>query len=69
MRNAIPAQLKLQVALRYVASGDTLTSLQYLYRVPKNTISSFLPEVLDAIYCGLKEFIEVTIINMAAQSR
>ena len=69
MRNAIPANVKLQVVLRYVASGDTLTSLQYLYRVPKNTISSFLPEVLDAIYCGLKEFIQVTKNNVVVQSK
>lgn len=35
MRNVIPAAIKLQIMLRYLASGDSLSSLQYLYRVPK----------------------------------
>jgi len=59
MRKAIPSTVKLQVVLRYLASGDSISSLQYLYRVPKNTISSFLEEVLDAIYLKLKDFIQV----------
>jgi len=59
MRTAIPAAMKLQVVLRYLASGDSISSLQYLYRVPKNTISCFLEEVLDAISSQLKEFIQV----------
>jgi len=59
MRTAIPAAIKLQVVLRYLASGDSISSLQYLYRVPKNTISCFLEEVLDAISSQLKEFIQV----------
>ncbi|KAF0707889.1 protein ALP1-like, partial [Aphis craccivora] len=45
MRTALPAKLELQVACRYLATGDSLASLQYLYRVPKCTISKFLPDV------------------------
>lgn len=59
MRNAIPAAIKLQIVLRYLASGDSISSLQYLYRAPKNTISSFLEEVLDTIFEKLKDFIQV----------
>lgn len=59
MRNAIPAAIKLQIVLRYLASGDSLSSVQYLYRVSKNTISSFLEEVLNAIFDQLKDFIQV----------
>lgn len=59
MSTAIPAAMKLQVVLRYLASGDSISSLQYLYRVPKNTISCFLEEVLDVISSQLKEFIQV----------
>lgn len=47
MRNALPANLKLQIACD---TGDSLTFLQYLYRVPKCCISKFLPDVFDAIY-------------------
>lgn len=59
MRKAISLVVKLQVVLRYLASGDSISSLQYLYRVPKNTISSFLEEVLDAISLKLKDYIQV----------
>lgn len=61
MRNALPAKLKLQIACRYLATGDSLTSLQYIYRVPKCSISKFFPEVFDAIYETLKDYIEVKI--------
>jgi len=55
MRTALPAKLELQVACRYLATGDSLASLQYLYRVPKCTISKFLPDVFDAIYEALQD--------------
>nr|CAI5865796.1 unnamed protein product [Callosobruchus analis] len=42
MRNAIPAAVTLQVVLRYLGSGDSMRSLQYLYRIPRNRVSSFL---------------------------
>lgn len=60
MRDALPARLKLQITLRYLASGDSFASLQYLYRVPKCTISKFLPEVCDSIYNVLENYIKVS---------
>lgn len=62
MRDALPGKLKLEVTLRYLASGDSFASLQYLYRVPKCTISKFVPEVCEAIYDSLKSFIKVRIL-------
>lgn len=62
MRNALPANLKLQVACRFLATGDSLASLQYLYRVPKCSISKFLPDVFDAIYEALQDYIMVRIL-------
>nr|CAI5843403.1 unnamed protein product [Callosobruchus analis] len=59
MRQAISPKLKLQVTLRYLATGDSFQTLAFLYRVPKNTISSFLAEVCPAIYDALKDFIKV----------
>lgn len=61
MRAALPARLKLQITLRYLASGDSFRSLEALYRVPKSSISKFIPSVLEAIYESLKEYIEVSI--------
>ncbi|XP_050669933.1 uncharacterized protein LOC126968827 [Leptidea sinapis] len=59
MRPAIPARTKLQISLRYLATGDSFSSLESSYRVPKSSMSKFLPEVLDAIYEGLEEYIQI----------
>ena len=59
MREAISCRTKLQITLRYLATGDSLKSLMYLFRVPNNTISCFLPHVLKAIYQVLQDFIKV----------
>nr|CAI5853840.1 unnamed protein product [Callosobruchus analis] len=59
MQQAISPKLKLQGTLRYLATGDSFQTLAFLYRVPKNTISSFLAEVFPAIYDALKDFIKV----------
>jgi len=61
MRMALPAKLKLQIACRYLATGDSVATLQYMYRVPKCSISKFLPEIFDAIYEALMNYIEVKI--------
>lgn len=60
MRAALPAKIKLQIALRYLATGDSFATLQSSFRIPKSTISKFLPEVLDAIYEGLEKYIQVS---------
>lgn len=60
MRSPISPQIKLEVTLRYLATGDSFASLQYLYRLPKCTISVFLPEVLLAIYEVLTNYITVS---------
>lgn len=61
MRQAISPELKLQVTLRYLATGDSYSTLACVYRVPKNTISNFLGEVCTAIYEALEDFIKVSI--------
>lgn len=60
MRQAISPRLKLEVTLRYLATGDSFKSLEFLYRVPKCTISSFLPETCEAIYEALQEYVKVS---------
>jgi hypothetical protein len=61
MRECIPAHVKFQITLRYLVAGDSFGSLEALYRVPRTTISKFLPEVLNAIYLSLEDlgFIKV----------
>jgi hypothetical protein len=46
MKADIPARLKVQVTLRFLASGDSFSSLALLFRIPPCTISKFLPETL-----------------------
>jgi hypothetical protein len=66
MQKAVPAETKLDIiTLQFLASGESFTSLQYLFRVPKNSISKFIPEVLDAIYYSLEEY--TTIPNSVEQ--
>lgn len=60
LREAIPAQTKLEITIRYLATGDSFKSLEFLFKVPKSTISKFLPDVLDNIYTCLQEWIEVS---------
>lgn len=59
LRQALPARLKLQITLRYLATGDSLKSLAFLFRVPPQSISSFLPEVLRAIVACLSTSVKV----------
>lgn len=54
-REAIPAEVKLAITLRYLATGDSFTSLMYLFKVSKQFISSMLPGVLKAIIDALQE--------------
>lgn len=63
LRQAISCRTKLEITLRYIATGDTLKSVQYLFRVPHNTISKFLPGVLEAIYQVLQPFVQVSVFS------
>jgi len=59
MRECIPVKIKLQITLRYLATGDSYSTLEALYRVLRPTISRFLAEVLTAIYVVLEDQIKV----------
>jgi hypothetical protein len=64
MRTALPARLKLEVTLRYLATGDSFASLSLFFRLPVSTISTFLPDVLNAIHNCLAEYIKVRLAIM-----
>lgn len=59
-RKAIPVREKLAVTLRFLATGDSYTSLSYLFKMSKSTISLFVPEVCEALIDLLKENIKVS---------
>jgi hypothetical protein len=60
MRQALTLKKRLAITLRFPATGDSFTSLQHLSRVPKQSISTIVPEVCDAILEALREYIKVS---------
>ena len=50
--------MKLAVTLRYLETGDSYLTLQYDFRIAKNTIALFIPQVCDAI---IDEYMEEAI--------
>ncbi|KAJ8875263.1 hypothetical protein PR048_023158 [Dryococelus australis] len=59
MRPAFSPNLKIEVTLSYLATGNSYRSLQQLFRVPKTAISSFIPEVCEVLYTSLQEQIKI----------
>lgn len=58
-RETIPINERLAVTLRFLATGDSYTSLMNLFKISKQLISVIVPEVCEALIKGLKEYIEV----------
>jgi hypothetical protein len=54
-RAAIPVQERLAISLRFLATGGSYTSLQYLFQISKQTFSEIVPEVCEAIVEALRK--------------
>ncbi|XP_049540798.1 uncharacterized protein LOC125954470 [Anopheles darlingi] len=59
MRQAISPLLRISIALRFLATGDMYSSLQYTFLVSTHTIARVVPEVCDAIVETLKDFVKM----------
>ncbi|KAK9879179.1 hypothetical protein WA026_004027 [Henosepilachna vigintioctopunctata] len=59
MREAITAKERLAVTLRFLATGDSYSSLQYLFRISKSSVSSIIPETCDAIIETLRDYVKM----------
>ncbi|CAK1599439.1 unnamed protein product [Parnassius mnemosyne] len=58
-RDDITVKERLLLTLRFLASGDSYVSLQYLFRVSKQSISEIVPEVCEAIIDVLKDYVKM----------
>lgn len=59
-RRCISVQERLAITLRFFATGDSYTSLQYLFKISKQVISTIIPEVCKALIDVLKEHVRVS---------
>jgi len=58
-RKAISVQERLALKLRFLASGDSYVSQQYLFKISKQAVSCIVPEACKALVEKLKDYIRV----------
>uniref|UniRef100_A0A1X7U532 Transposase Helix-turn-helix domain-containing protein n=1 Tax=Amphimedon queenslandica TaxID=400682 RepID=A0A1X7U532_AMPQE len=61
MRQAISPGERLAVTLRFLATGESYSILQYIYRIPAQTISKIVPDTCRAIVKALKHHIQILV--------
>jgi len=61
-RKSVPAEIKLVITLRHLATGDSFMSLMYLFKVMKQFISSMLPGFLKAIIERLQDYVKASFL-------
>lgn len=57
VREPISARTRLEICLRYLASGDSMKSVGYAFRVAPNTVSHIVHEVCFEIWNKLKDIV------------
>ena len=58
-KKKISVQERLTLTLRFLASVDSYVSLQYLFKISKQTISRIVPEVCEALVEKLMDYVQV----------
>ncbi|XP_074041858.1 uncharacterized protein isoform X2 [Leptinotarsa decemlineata] len=55
----IPPQERLALTLRFLATGDSYSSLMYLFKISKQAISKIVPEVCSALVNAIKDQVKM----------
>lgn len=55
IRNLIPPNTCLEICLRYLATGDNIKSLSYVFRIRASTISGIVLKTCEAIWTTLRD--------------
>lgn len=59
MRKSIPIEQRLAITLRFLATGDSFTSLGYLFKCSRQTVKNCVMEVCENLIKALKDEIKV----------
>jgi hypothetical protein len=59
---SVPAEMKLAITLRYLATGASFMSLTYLFKVSKQFISSMLQGLLKVIIKSLQNYVNLSFL-------
>lgn len=62
-RECIPAKIRLAVTLRFLTTGDSYRSLNFLFKISSQIISRIIPEVCAAINKALQNEVQVNKIS------
>lgn len=57
IREPIPTNTRLQICFRYLASGDSIKSVGYAFRVAPNTVAQIIHETCHEIWHQLKDIV------------
>jgi len=55
IREPISSRTRLQICIRYLASGDIIRSVGYVFRISPNTVSYIVEETCNEIWYKLKD--------------
>ncbi|XP_049538819.1 uncharacterized protein LOC125953363 [Anopheles darlingi] len=59
MRHPVTARERLMITLRFLATGECYSSLQFLFRVSRQAIGKIVPDVCEALMEALQDYVKL----------